>query len=81
VKKQRLMVGLWLFVGLLWVIAGLRDVLAPGFFSMSPHIPSRTDIIVKFSLAAVFFALAFLTSRTHQPDGRVKKLASVNLTS
>ena len=46
------------FAGVLYTIAGLRDIFAPGFFNMSPRIPSKADIVIQFVLAGVFFVLA-----------------------
>ena len=60
-KLQKLAVWLFVFAGALYVIAGLRDIFAPGFFNISPHSPSRSDIAMQFLLAAVFLASAFLT--------------------
>lgn len=67
-------VAVWGFslAGVLYIIAGLRDIFAPGFFKASPQIPSRFDIVVQFLLAAMFFALAGLT-RLGQNQTRVSK--------
>jgi hypothetical protein len=51
----------FLIAGVLYIIGGLRDIFAPGFFNMSPQIPSTFDIVVKFVLAGGFFALAALS--------------------
>jgi len=72
-RKQRIAVGLLLFAGVLAVITGLRDIFAPGFFNMSPRIPTRSDIIVQFSLAAMFFLVAASMRRSQQPDASTKK--------
>jgi hypothetical protein len=45
-------------VGVLYVIAALRDIFAPGFLSASQHNPGKGDIVVQFILAGTFFALA-----------------------
>jgi hypothetical protein len=66
-----LITGLWLFAGVLWFIAGLRDMFAPGFFNISPHTPSSKDILFQFSMAAMFFAFAFLFRS--QPDSSGEK--------
>jgi hypothetical protein len=60
-KKQRILVGLWLLAGLLELIAGLRDIFAPGFLSMSGRAKSTGDIALEFGVAAAFFAIAALT--------------------
>jgi hypothetical protein len=66
-------IAVWgfLFAGVLAVIAGLRDLFAPGFISMSPRIPGTGDIIGQFVAAAALFALAALSAGLN-PD-RVKK--------
>ena len=66
-------IAVWgfLFAGVLGVTAGLRDLFAPGFISMSPRIPGTGDIIGQFVIAAALFALAALSAGLN-PD-RVKK--------
>ena len=61
-----------MLAAVLYVIAGLRDIFAPGFFNISPHVPDKSEIILQFALAAVFLALAASFSRTRHRDG-VKK--------
>jgi hypothetical protein len=58
-------IAVWGFAlaGVLGIIAGLRDIFAPGFFKMSPRIPSNTDIVVQFGIAALFLVLAWFASR------------------
>jgi len=58
-------IAVWgfLFAGVLGILTGLRDIFAPGFFTMSPRIPGRTDIIVQFAVAALFLALAAFAYR------------------
>jgi hypothetical protein len=72
-RHNKLTVGLFIFAGVLYVIGGLRDVFAPGFFNMSPQIPSNTDIVIKFVLAGAFLGLAFVFSRTQAVTGKSKK--------
>jgi hypothetical protein len=69
-RKQRITVWLSLFAGFLYVIGGLRDIFAPGFFNISPHRPNKSEIIFKFALAAVFLALA---ATFQSMDGARKK--------
>lgn len=57
-KLKRIAVWGFLFAGVLGVTAGLRDLYAPGFISMSPRIPGTGDIIGQFVMAAAFFAMA-----------------------
>jgi uncharacterized membrane protein HdeD (DUF308 family) len=63
----------FLLAGVLYVIAGLRDIFAPGFFNMSPHIPSKGDIAMQFILAGVFFAMAALYHKMKDQPRIVKK--------
>jgi hypothetical protein len=65
--KQRTMVKVWLIVGLLWVAVGLRDVFAPGFFTMSGRVQTTSDIVIEFGVAALFFAMAALSIISRQP--------------
>jgi hypothetical protein len=69
-RKQRITVSLFLFAGFLYVIGALRDIFAPGFFNVSPHLPNKSEIIFKFVLAAVFLAVAATFQRM---DGARKK--------
>jgi hypothetical protein len=66
-------VWLFLFAGVLYVIGGLRDIFAPGFFNISPQIPSKGDIVVKFVLAGVFLAMAALSHLSRSQIRPVKK--------
>jgi hypothetical protein len=72
-RKKRLTVGLFTFAGVLYVLGGIRDLYAPGFFNMSPLIPSNTDIVIKFVLAAMFFVLAATFSKNQAVAGASKK--------
>jgi hypothetical protein len=60
-KLKNLAVWGFSFAGVLYVIAGLRDIFAPGVLRISPQNPSRIDIVIQFALAGIFFALAALT--------------------
>ena len=53
-------IAIWssLFAALLFLLAGLRDWFAPGFFNISPQPPGKGQIISNFSLAIVFLVLA-----------------------
>ncbi len=46
-------------VGVLWIGIGLRDLFAPGLFSISPSVASRSTIVLDFIAAAGFLACAF----------------------
>ena len=56
--KTKIVVWASLFAGLLWVVAGLRDTFAPGFFSMSGSVKSGLDIAMEFASGATFLAIA-----------------------
>lgn len=47
-----------LIAGLLWVIVGLRDTFAPGFFSMAGRVVTKIDIAMEFAAAAAFLVAA-----------------------
>lgn len=51
------------FAGVLGILTGLRDIFAPDFFTISPRIPGRTEIIVQFAVAALFLGLAAFANR------------------
>ena len=72
-KLNKIAVWGFLFAGVLYVIGRLRDIFAPGFFNMSPQIPSKGDIVVKFVLAGGFFAMAALSYVNRRQIRPVKK--------
>ena len=61
-RLKNIAVWLFLFAGVLYTIAGLRDIFAPGFFNISPQVPSKGSIAMQFLLAGVF--MAALTNKT-----------------
>ncbi|MDQ3472098.1 MAG: hypothetical protein M3447_00025 [Acidobacteriota bacterium] len=62
--KRRVVVLAWMFAGMLGLLAGIRDIYAPGFFNISPLIKSNADIVLQFVAAAMMFVCAALMSRT-----------------
>ena len=52
--KHKVAVWASLVAGLLWVVVGLRDTYAPGFFTMSGSVKSKLDIAMEFATGAVF---------------------------
>ena len=64
--KSRIMIGLWVFAGVLELLSGLRDIFAPGFFTISGQVRSTGDIVLEFVAAACFFGIAALTSISRQ---------------
>ena len=67
-RLQKLTVGLFLFAGLLFLLAGLRDTFAPGFFNVSPQVKGTGDIILEFAAAVTFFAVGYLFSLKKRVD-------------
>lgn len=48
---------LFLFAGILWLLVGLRDAFAPGFFSMSGRVVTGSEIALDFAMAAILLTL------------------------
>jgi hypothetical protein len=61
-RLKKLTVGLFLFAGVLFATAGLRDIFAPGFFNVSPQVKGKGDIIFEFVAAVTFLAVGYLSS-------------------
>ncbi len=61
-KLKNVAVWGFLIAGVLGLIGALRDVFAPGFFTVNSRNPSKTDIVMQFVMAATFLALAFFTN-------------------
>ena len=51
--------------GLLLLVAGLRNIFAPGFFSWSPRVMSKLDLTMLFAAAAIFWLAAAGFYRRH----------------
>jgi hypothetical protein len=53
-------IGLWLFIlaGALWILAGIRDLFAPGFFSASGRTVTGNGIALNFAIGIVFLIIA-----------------------
>ena len=51
-----------MFAGLLFLLAGLRDIFAPGFFNVSPQVKGEGDIIFEFAAAVTFLGVGYLFS-------------------
>jgi hypothetical protein len=51
---------MWLFIaaGTLWMLAGIRDLFAPGFFSISGRSVSGSSIALDFAIGVVFLIMA-----------------------
>ena len=71
--KHKVAVWASLVAGLLWVVVGLRDTYAPGFFTMSGSVKSKLDIAMEFATGAVFLLVAALFQRSRQQlDSKAK---------
>lgn len=69
--KTKIAVWTSLIAGLLWIVVGLRDKFAPGFFTMSGSVKSNLDIVMEFATGAIFLAIAAVFSR-QQLDSKSK---------
>ena len=56
--KPRTAMMFCFFTGLLLVIAGLRNIFAPGFLSLSPRVMSKIDLTMLFAAGAIFWFAA-----------------------
>ena len=72
-KLQKLTVGLFFFAGVLFLIGGLRDTFAPGFFNVSPQVKTRGDIIFQFAAAVTFLSVGYLSSLNKRVDTKKEK--------
>ena len=71
--KSRIVAWACLFAGVLWVVAGLRDIFAPGFFTMSASEKSNLDIAMEFASGATFLLIgAVFHWNRRQLDGKRK---------
>ena len=55
--KTKIVIWLFILAGLLWILAGIRDLFAPGFFSISGRAVSGS-IALDFAIGIVFLILA-----------------------
>jgi hypothetical protein len=72
-KVKRITVYGFALAGGLNLVAGFRDIFAPGFFKISPGLPGTSDIVLQFVLAGTFFALAFLAYLGNKQASSSKK--------
>jgi len=56
--KSKTIIWLFLISGLLWLLVGLRDIFAPGFFSPNGRVVTVSNIALDFSVATVFLTVA-----------------------
>ena len=67
--KSKIVMWLFIVAGLLWILAGARDLFAPGFFSFSGRPVSGSTIAIDFAIGMVFLIIAIsqaATSRSHK---------------
>jgi hypothetical protein len=63
--KSKAAKWLFIFAGALWVTAGIRDLLAPGFFSISGRNVTVTGIVIDFALGIFFLMTAGTVARQY----------------
>ena len=61
--KSRTVKWLFIFAGTVWMIGGIRDLLAPGFFSISGRTVTVTGIVIDFALGIFFLMMAGTVAR------------------
>ena len=71
-KHKKITVSLFLFTATLYALGGLRDIFAPGFFNISPAVPTTADIVLKFTLAFVFLVVGVSISMAGSQDQKSK---------
>jgi len=55
--KPKIVMWLSILAGLLWILAGIRDLFAPGFFSISGRPVSGSSIALNFVIGIVFLII------------------------
>jgi UPF0716 family protein affecting phage T7 exclusion len=63
--KSTVVKGLFIFAGTVWLIAGIRDLLAPGFFSINGRTVTVTGIVIDFALGIFFLMMAGTVARQY----------------
>ncbi|HEY6244507.1 MAG TPA: hypothetical protein VIX17_11195 [Pyrinomonadaceae bacterium] len=63
--KSKIAKGLFIFAGVLWLTAGIRDLLAPGFFSISGRTVTTTGIVIDFALGIFFLMMSGTVARQY----------------
>jgi len=65
--SKRSQQNIWLaFAGVIFVVAGLRDVFFTGFLTLNTGIPSRTEVAIAFAVGLFFIAVAVFRSLKSQ---------------
>lgn len=70
-SKPKIAMWLSIVAGLLWILAGIRDLLAPGFFNISGRTVSGSSIALNFAIGIVF--LIFGSSQAVRTHRQIKK--------
>src|SRR5262245_54575751 len=55
--KHKIVMWLCILAGALWIAAGLRDLLAPGFFNISGRTVTGSSIALNFAIGIVFLII------------------------
>ena len=69
--KPKIVMWLFIFAGLLWILAGIRDLFVPGFFSISGRTVSNSSIALDFAIGIVFLVIG--TSQAVSTHRHIKK--------
>jgi hypothetical protein len=65
--KPKIVMWLFILAGLLWILAGIRDLFAPGFFNISGRTVSSSSIALNFVIGIVFLIIGSSQAvRTHR---------------
>ena len=68
--KSRTVKWLFIFAGTVWLIAGIRDLLAPGFFSINGRTVTVTGIVIDFALGIFFLLMTGTVTRQFAERGK-----------
>ena len=55
--KPKIVMWLFILAGSLWILAGIRDLFAPGFFTISGRTVSGSSIALNFAIGIVFLVI------------------------
>ncbi len=70
--KSRTAMTVCFITGLVLLIAGLRNIFAPGFFSFNPRVMGKLDLTMLFAAAATFWIAAAGFCRRHTQAHHIK---------
>lgn len=69
--KPKIVMWLFILVGLLWILAGIRDLVAPGFFNISGRTVTGGSIALNFAIGIVFLIVG--SSQAVRTGRHIKK--------